>query len=744
MNRQTIPGRQEVPILENKMREALDVSWAYIEFDTSGNIVTVNDFFVKALGYTNESELIGQHHSIFCEPSYSTSPEYKNFWEQLRDGKPQTGEFKRLSKSGEPVWLNASYTPVNDDEGRVVKIMKIASDVTERKLVESRFRDALDVSWAYIEFDTEGHILTANDFFVNALGYQTKEQLIGQHHRIFCEQSYAETDEYKSFWKSLKAGEAQSGEFKRLSKNGSPIWLNASYTPIKDENGEVIKIMKIASDITENKLIETRFRNALDVNWAYIEFDTEGHILTANDFFVRSFGFHTIDEIKGQHHRIFCDKPYTETLDYKEFWESLRQGNSQSGEFKRYSKDGGVVWLNASYTPVVDEKGQVIKIMKLAADITESKKISEELKRQQENIKEELKRQVNKRTEELESSQAQLIESEKMASLGQLIAGIAHEINTPMGAIKATVEILIEANRRMTDNLPEFSKVTKYVDADLWKKFLETILEQKPMMSTREERKLKRRIRQEVEERGYPNENDVGDLLGDMLFTGNLDDYEALLTREENLAALELANILFIKNKGADTINLAADKCRKIVFALKSFSRVDYSGDFDKMSITENIDTVLILYQNQLKYGFEVVKNYDEDLPILYALGDALSQVWTNLIHNAIQAMGADGGVLTITIKNEPEWIHVMINDTGPGIPEDLKDKIFKIFFTTKSKGEGSGLGLDIVRKIVEKHAGKIYVESVPGDTTFHVKIPKKEYIMDLVEKNKKLNQINN
>ncbi|MGK7924408.1 MAG: sensor histidine kinase, partial [Spirulina sp.] len=170
-------------------------------------------------------------------------------------------------------------------------------------------------------------------------------------------------------------------------------------------------------------------------------------------------------------------------------------------------------------------------------------------------------------------------------------------------------------------------------------------------------------------------------------------------------------------------INTAAERAAKVVFALKTYARYDTTGEKVSARATEGIETVLTLYDNQLKQGVNVIRHYDPSLPEILCYSDELNQVWTNLIHNALQAMD-NRGTLTVGVKQQDDAIHVRIADTGTGISPEVMPRIFEPFFTTKPSGEGSGLGLDIARKIVEKHGGQISVESVPGNTCFTVSLP--------------------
>jgi methyl-accepting chemotaxis protein len=230
---------------------------------------------------------------------------------------------------------------------------------------------ALDRVQALIEFDLEGIVVAANENFLKIFGYEL-EEVVGKHHRMFCEPDYADSDEYAEFWKKLGAGEFNCAEFKRFGKGGKEIWLQASYNPVFDENGLPIRIVKFATDVTAAKLQIAEYEGmirAIERAQAVIEFDLDGTIITANDNFLRIFGY-TLDEIRGRHHRMFCDPGYAESPEYARFWQRLGRGEYEADEFRRIDKNGAEVWLQASYNPILDMEGRPMKVVKFASDIT--------------------------------------------------------------------------------------------------------------------------------------------------------------------------------------------------------------------------------------------------------------------------------------------------------------------------------------------------------------------------------------
>ena len=234
----------------------------------------------------------------------------------------------------------------------------------------SRILSAMSKSQAIIEFDLDGKVLTANENFCRALGYELKE-IVGNHHRMFCDPAYIATPAYHDFWARLGSGEYDAGTYKRLAKGNREVWIQASYNPVF-RNGKPVKVVKFAVDVTDAKkkaIDDAGKLAALSRSQAVIEFLPTGEILTANENFCSAMGY-APSEIVGKHHSIFCDPAHARTEEYKRFWQRLAQGEFIANEFVRYGKGGKEIWIQAAYNPIVDADGKVYKVVKFATDVT--------------------------------------------------------------------------------------------------------------------------------------------------------------------------------------------------------------------------------------------------------------------------------------------------------------------------------------------------------------------------------------
>jgi methyl-accepting chemotaxis protein len=444
---------------------AINRSQAVIAFKMDGTIITANQNFLDAMGYRLE-EIQGKHHEMFAPPELRGSEAYKAFWASLNRGEFQAAEYKRIGKGGREVWIQASYNPILDDAGRPIKVIKFATDITEKKIrnmEDAGKLSAIGRAQAVIEFNLDGTIITANENFLATVGYRLDE-IQGKRHQMFVAPSERDSAAYREFWAKLGRGEFQSAEYKRFGKGGKEVWILASYNPILDDAGKPFKVVKFASDVTADKLKAANFAGQIEAigkSQAVIEFDMQGHVLTANANFLGALGY-SLAEIQGRHHSLFVPQDQRDSEAYRAFWANLNSGEFQSGEYERVGKGGKQIWIQASYNPIRDLNGKPFKVVKYASDTTAqvlARMRSEKVRGMMESVAagaEELNASVREisaamsksrdtaltaveQVEDADRKAQRLSEAaESMRSIVQLIGDITGQIN--LLALNATIE----------------------------------------------------------------------------------------------------------------------------------------------------------------------------------------------------------------------------------------------------------------------------------------------------------------
>jgi len=445
--------------------DAIGRSQAMIEFNLDGTIVTANKNFLDALGYRLE-EIQGKHHSMFVPADQRDSAEYKAFWAALNRGEYQAREFKRIAKDGHEVWIEASYNPVLDGNGKTVMVAKIATDITAKKIrsmTDASKIAAISRAQAVIEFNLDGTIVSANENFCKALGYSLDE-IKGKHHSLFVADGDRNSPAYREFWAALNRGEYQAGEFKRIGKGGREVWILASYNPLLDENGKPYGVVKFATDVTAEKLKNADLAGqiaAIDKAQAVIEFNMDGTIITANANFLGALGY-SLAEIKGRHHSMFVEPSERDGAGYREFWAALNRGEYQAAEYKRIGKGGKEVYIQASYNPILDLNGKPFKVVKYATDVTKQVLVrmgNERVRGMMESVaagSEELNASVREISEAMTKSRETAMgaveqvgaadaQAQRLTEAAQAMSGIVEMINNITGqinllALNATIE----------------------------------------------------------------------------------------------------------------------------------------------------------------------------------------------------------------------------------------------------------------------------------------------------------------
>ncbi|MDY6782992.1 MAG: PAS domain S-box protein [Cyanobacteriota bacterium] len=663
----------------------------------------------------------------------------------LRGESVQTDDLE-LHHGEQTIPLEVSTTPVFDDEGRVNYAIATFQDISQRKYSEQLLSDYNLVLEKEITARTEGLrqseerfkkafetaaigkcLVTPDGRFlqVNAAGCQfwgyTEQELLSL---TFQEITHPEDlDLDLNCLRQLLAGEIPFYHIEKryLHKNGLTIWALLSVSLVRDANNQPLYFISQIQDITERKhareaLEKSERRYAALTEMAPVGIfrtDSQGNCNFVNSRWCKLAG-RTAQEAMGTG---WIDALHPQDRDRvaAEWEQSARLDLSFESKYRFLTPDGETVWLIGQAVAEKDAEGNTVSYIGTIADITALKQTEAALQHKNEELKHTLK--------ELKQTQNELIQSEKMAALGQLVASVAHEVNTPLAAIRSSIGHIIEF---LEDDFTQFSTFfTQFSprDRETFFKLLDKTHQSKTQLLAKEKRKIRRRLARGFSDRAISHPELLADNLVDMGIYEESDFVLELLQNPHGSEILDTAYQWTSLLRSAKIVRTATDSAAKVVFALKTYGRYDHSEQKIEASIINGLETVLTLYQKHFKQGINVSCHYPENLPLLLCYPDELNQVWTNLIHNAIQAMD-NRGSLSIEVLQEQGQIHVKITDSGSGISEENKKRIFQPFFTTKSSGQGSGLGLDIVQKIVKKHSGTVSVESVPGRTTFTVSLP--------------------
>ncbi len=446
---------EEATADQTQRLESLTKGRPFVEFEMDGTIDSANELFVKLMGY-ELAEIKGKNHSIFVDEADRHSVASAEFWSKLAQGVAQVGEYKRVRKGNQEVWLAATYYPVLGLNGKPYRILQFATDVTAEKLKNADYQGqmaAINKAQATIEFKMDGTVITANENFLKVLGYSLDE-IKGKHHSMFVDEAYRQSADYKEFWTKLNRGEYQAAEYKRIGKGGKEVWIQASYNPIFDLNGKPFKVVKFATDVTAQKLVNADYEGqiaAIQQSQATIEFKMDGTIVTANENFLKTLGY-SLTEIKGRHHSMFVDEAYRQSSEYKEFWASLNSGQYRAGEFKRIGKGGKEVWIQGSYNPIRDLNGKPFKVVKYATDVTARVKTAQDVGQIAEGLA--------SASEELTATSQQMsANAEETSAQANVVSAGAEQVNRNLQTVATGTEEMSASIKEIAKNAHESARV---------------------------------------------------------------------------------------------------------------------------------------------------------------------------------------------------------------------------------------------------------------------------------------------
>ena len=522
----------------------------------------------------------------------------------------------------------------------------------------------------------------------------------------------------------IEAGKSASVGRKKLGK----ARFNRAFSEIKtmalDMENMFNEIEEANQKIRENEAQFRAFFNQAGVGVVQV-IANSGELVIANQRYCEIVGY-SVEELKNM---TYVDITHEDDIAKQiKMTEKVLIGETDKYRHeKRYRhKDGRLVWADVTITPLWEPGETPTFILAVVQDITDRKLAEEKIIK----LNNELEDKVAERTQDLEranceleaaieslkSAQTQLINTEKMAVLGRLVAGIAHELNTPLGVINSAGGTIERILQKELDNVIEFCCKAP---EDVYKIYINLVSKCDDNKENAYKRMLRRTYYNAVEEKGIQIDNEIIEKLADLGYQGEADEFTELVSNPENIKAIKTAYSVAILHKSVEMIRVSAEKASKVIIALKTYSHKDTNKSLVPHDVVEDMETVLTLYYNQMKYGVEIIKEY-ETVPHVICFPDKLHQIWVNIINNALQAMNYKG-TLKIRISNDSDRVKVSISNNGPAIPDSIIDRIFEPFFTTKILGEGTGLGLDIVKRLVEEIDGDINVESKPDETTFNI-----------------------
>jgi methyl-accepting chemotaxis protein len=442
----------EIDTLRGEL-EAISKVQAIIEFDLDGTIRTANDNFLKTVGYRLD-EVQGKHHSMFVDVGYARSGEYRRFWDELASGKQQVARFKRIGKGGKEIWIEASYNPIFDSEGRAFKVVKFATDITKSELQSADYRgqlEAISKVQAVIEFDLDGTIRTANDNFLATLGYRLDE-IQGKHHSMFVESDYRSSAEYRRFWEDLAAGKANASRFKRIGRGGKEIWIQASYNPIFDMDGRPFKVVKYATDITEavkQEQINIRFAGMVENTPAGLMFADRSHVIRYVNpqvqkvlSAVESYLPVRVSQLVGSSMEVFEKSP-----------NQLRRLLEDPAKLPNRSVvNMGSFAIELVLSAIYDSSGHHIGSMAAWTDITQKVETSQTLERNAESLA--------AASEELSAVAKQMTaNSDETTKQSAIVSTATEQVTSNVSSVAAAAEEMSATVREIAKNASEAAKV---------------------------------------------------------------------------------------------------------------------------------------------------------------------------------------------------------------------------------------------------------------------------------------------
>ncbi|RHX78064.1 PAS domain S-box protein [Leptospira yasudae] len=621
------------------------------------------------------------------------------------------------------------------------------------KASEEQFRDLVDTTPGIVwEADAATFTFTfVSQQVVDMLGYQTEEW---KQPGFWAEHLHPDDREWAVEFCISCTGrmEAHDFEYRFMKKDGSVVWLR-DIVKVIVKNDQPKWLRGVMVDVTEKKQIEEKLvernqfiESILDItpDILYIYDIEEKKNVYSNNGIEVVLGY-TVAEIQSMGDKLLPTLMPAE--DFQRYvteilprYQKASDKDIIEHEYRMLHSDGKLRWLvSRELIYQRNRNGGPKQIFGIIYDITKSKEAEETIL----DLNANLERKIDLRTKELRKSNAdlrdavenlkrimkelkgaqdQLLLSEKLAAIGQLAAGMTHELNTPLGAITSSNRAILEILQKDLKEVPQILAALNKTESESFNFLLEESLKDAIQSEVIPDRSLKKQFNQMFKNAGFKDYEDVTSTVLDIGVYRLGERLVELLQSEKRTSILAAVGSLSTIVRLSNVISVASGKASHVVEALKNYLNPggsDKEEDIFPVDIKSEIETILTLYHTKIKYGVEIVKDYRSN-GLCLGNGNKLNQVWINLLNNGLQSMNYQGKI-EICLEEQDSWVITSFTDSGAGIPDEVKDKIFEPFFTTKKQGEGIGLGLDICKKIIEKMGGKIEFESVPGRTKFSV-----------------------
>ncbi len=747
---------------EKQLLESESVLSASFSSIQDGIVILDNNFDIIRINPVIEKWCDGADRVVGakCYSCFRDSPEPCDFCPTRKALESGNAEFKVLKGfPGSGVeWLEVYSYPIKSvDTGEITGVIEFLRDISDRKrseeaLLESenKLREAQQMAQlGHWHWDVSTGEVEWSEWVYKIFGLNPDE-FTPTIDSVMAMSPWPEDHQRDKelIQKAIESHEKGEYEQKFLRLDGSLGYYYSTFQGVYDQNDQLVAIKGTVQDITERKLVEQellRERDRLEMaqeaaGFGMFDWDLINNKTVCSDRYFQLFGLEPQDKMITREDWLNLVHPEDRERVSREVRHFLENGDVYDTEYRVVWPDGSVKWLNSKSRVFSDECGKPYRMIGIMSDITERKQAEEVVKTYNSRLKNEVKERTEelqeknilleneiseriKAEKELKTAVSQLIQAEKLATVGQLAAGVAHEINTPLGAIGSSNTTIQQQFESILDNIDQEFEILKD-NANLINQVINRITSSSIDLNSRQARQMKTILTERLTGLNVKHPEVTASLLVSIGLVENYESYLPLFEKENSTQIIDFVRKISNIISGSKIIDTAVKQSSRVVYALRDYARADQEEVKVLANIKDTIETAIVLYGNRVKHGIDLKVELDDNIPEIECHPHELCQVWTNLISNAVHAMN-NCGSLSIRLRQVEDNIQVTIADSGCGIPDEIKGRIFDPLFTTKPVGEGTGLGLDIVKRIIERHNGTLQLESQVGvGTTFTITIP--------------------